>query len=146
MSDDHAPEPPSQDTGAPLGRPAPSPRATVLANLDVVLVAVALVPAIELGAPMLGVWLGSGGWILSRVVAVLNGRWIGKATDPMKQLMMNVFEAFGRIWLLAGVIVAASVLGEREDGLAASVIIFAAYSVAFVIKLVSGALRPRAAK
>ena len=142
MSDDHAPEPRSQGSDGP----ALSTRAALLQNLDIVLVAVAWIPAIELGAPVLGVLLGCGGWILSRIVAVLNGRWIGRSTDPMKQLTLNLFEAFGRIWLLAGVIVAASVLGEREDGLTAAVIVFAAYSVAFVIKLVSGALRPKAAK
>jgi hypothetical protein len=118
--------------------PLASPRAVVRQYLDVVLLAVALVPAIELGTPALGYWLGAGGWILQRWLAVYDRRWTGKAADPVKRLAITLGEAFGRIWLLAGVIVLASALGERQDGLTAAVVIFAAYSVAFVIRLISG--------
>jgi len=40
--------------------------------------------------------------------------------------------------LLAGVIVIAAVIGGRRAGLAASLVIFGGYSVAFVIKLLTG--------
>jgi hypothetical protein len=129
--------------GAPFARVTQS---TVLRNLDVVLLAVALLPALALGVPKLGYLLGAGGWILQRAVAVFDRRWTGKSADPLKQLTANIFEAFGRIWLLAGVIVAAAVLGERTDGRTASVVILGAYSVAFVIRLLAGAPRAGAAR
>ncbi|HEX3829954.1 MAG TPA: hypothetical protein VHV82_22040 [Sporichthyaceae bacterium] len=110
----------------------------VLLNLDVVLLVVALIPALALGVPELGYVFGAGGWVLQRVVAVYDRRWTGKMADPLRQLTANLFEAFGRIWLLAGVIVAAAVLGGRTDGRTASVVILGAYSVAFVIRLFSG--------
>lgn len=110
----------------------------LLRNLDVVLVAIALVPAVALGAPKLGCALGAGGWILQRMVAAFDRRWSGKLAKPMTQLTFNLFEAFGRIWLLAGVIVIAGVVGGRRDGLAAAVFIFGAYSVAFAIRVISG--------
>lgn len=119
------------------------PLSALSRNLDVVLVAVAVLPALALGAPELGVILGSAGWIGQRMLAVMDKRWTGKVADPVKQLAINLFEAFGRIWLLAGVIVLAGVLGERQDGLAAAVVIIVAYSVAFVIRLLSGARGPR---
>jgi len=124
----------------PKGADAPlaSPTSLVLQNLDVVLVALALVPALLLGAPAIGFVLGACGWVLQRMVAVIDRRWTSKATDPVRELVMNLFEAFGRIWLLAGVIVLAAVLGERPDGLTAAVVIIGAYSVAFVIRLLSG--------
>ena len=106
--------------------------------LDVVLVVVSLVPALALGAPALGYGLGVGGWLLQRVVAVLDKRWLRKLADPVKQAGFSLFEAFGRIWLLAGAIVLAGVLGGHPDGLAASLVILGAYSIAFVIKLISG--------
>jgi hypothetical protein len=126
--------------------PAPSPGSVVLQNLDVVLVAVAIVPAIELGAPVIGVLLGGGGWIATRMLEVFNQRWVAKFADPVKQLATNLFEAFARIWILAGMIVLAAWLGERPDGLTAALMIFGAYSVSFVSRLFYGALRARGAK
>ena len=136
---------PEAAKGADVAKDADAifPLSAVSRNLDVVLVAVAVLPALALGAPELGVVLGSAGWIGQRMLAVMDKRWTGKVADPVKQLAINLFEAFGRIWLLAGVIVLAGVLGERQDGLAAAVVIIAAYSVAFVIRLLSGARGPR---
>jgi hypothetical protein len=110
----------------------------VLRYLDVVLVLIALVPALALGAPALGYVLGSGGWLLQRVIQEVDRRWTRKATTPLRQLGLTLFEGFARIWLLAGIIVIAAVVGGRRNGLAASLVIFGAYSVAFVVKLIMG--------
>ncbi|HUR73991.1 MAG TPA: hypothetical protein VMZ00_06930 [Sporichthya sp.] len=126
------------DVSTDAEAPHASPRAVVRQYLDVVLLLIVLVPAIELGAPALGYELGAGGWILTRWLAVYDRRWTGRAADPVKRLAINLFEAFARIWLLAGVIVLAAFFGERQDGLTAAVVILAAYSVAFVIRLLSG--------
>jgi len=149
-----------QNTTPQAGVPSPEPtaatkadpgraryaRSVLLRNLDVVLLGVALIPALALGVPALGYVFGAGGWVLQRVVAVYDRRWTGKMADPLKQLTANLFEAFGRIWLLAGVIVAAAVLGGRTDGRTASVVILGAYSVAFVIRLFSGPPRDGAVR
>ena len=66
--------------------------------------------------------------------------------QPLKQLGVNLFEGFARIWLLAGVIIIAAVVGGRRDGLTAALVIFGAYSVAFAIKVISGPPRRRAAQ
>jgi ABC-type methionine transport system permease subunit len=132
----------SSDADAPLV----SRRAVLWGNLDLLLVVAAVVPALAFDAPEPGFVLGAGGWVLQRLVAVFDQRWIRKASDPVKQVAANLFEAFGRIWLLAGVIVLSAVLGGRSDGLTASVVILAAYSVAFFIRLMSGPpARPKAA-
>jgi len=124
----------------------PATPVVVMRNLDVVLVALALVPALALGAPVLGCVLGAGGWVLQRMIAAFDRRWTGRLSDPLKRLTVNLFEAFGRIWLLVGVIVVAAVVGGRPDGRAATLMIFGAYSIAFVIRLVSGPPRPGAVK
>jgi ABC-type methionine transport system permease subunit len=128
------------DADAPTNADGPlvSRRGLVWGNLDLLLVVAAVVPALALDAPEPGFALGAGGWVLSRLVAVFDRRLIRKASDPVKQAAVNLFEAFGRIWLLAGVIVLSAVLGGRSDGLTASVVIFAAYSVAFIVRLMSG--------
>jgi hypothetical protein len=119
-------------------------RLPLVCYLDVPLVLIALVPALALGAPVLGCVLGAGAWILQRGIAEVDRRWVRRVTEPLKQLGVNLFEGFARIWLLAGVIVIAAVAGGRRDGLAASLVIFGAYSVAFAIKVIMGPPRRRA--
>ncbi len=110
----------------------------MLRYVDVALVLIALVPAIVLGAPLLGLAIGAGGWILQRVVGEADRRWTRKVTEPVKRLGVTLFEGFARIWLLAGVIVIAALVGGHRDGLTASLVIFGAYSVTFLIKVLSG--------
>lgn len=125
--------------------PGASPLSAAFRSPDVLLLAVAWLPAIALGASELGYYFGAGGWILQRLIAALDKRWINKSLDPVRRLAINLFEAFGRIWLLAGVIVLSSVIGERQDGLTAAVVILLAYSVAFVLRLAAGRRQPKAA-
>ena len=106
--------------------------------LDVPLVVIGAIVALALGAPALGVIVGAIGWILQRILQVADRRFTRKLRDPVKQVGANVTESFGRIWLLAGAIIVSGVAGGRKDGLAAAILIFAAYTVAFAIRLVSG--------
>jgi hypothetical protein len=116
----------------------------VLRYMDVVLVAIVAVPALALGAPALGYTVGAAGWILQRIIAATDRRLVGKAgASPRTQLGFNLFERFGRIWFLAGAIVIAGVVGHRADGLTAALLIFGAYSIAFVVRLLSGPPPPR---
>jgi hypothetical protein len=109
-----------------------------LRYFDVVLVLILAVPVLALGAPAFGYAMGAGAWILQRVLAETDRRWITNVSEPRQQLAANLFEAFGRIWLLAGAIVIAGVAGGRPDGLTAALVIFGAYSVAFTIRVISG--------
>jgi hypothetical protein len=109
-----------------------------LRYLDVVVAVVAAVAGIALGAPVLGCALGGGCWVLQRVVQAVDRRFAQEMSSPRAALGISLFERFGRIWLLAGAIVVAGLAGSRKDGLAAALIIFCAYTVRFVIGLVSG--------
>ncbi len=130
-----APEPSSAEgAGAAMRRRS----LAVLRYLDVVLVVVATPVALALGAPTFGYVVGAGAWVLQRALAQADRRWIGKPSEPRTQLGLSLFEAFGRIWLLAGAIILAGVAGGRADGLTAALVIFAAYSVAFAIRVLSG--------
>jgi hypothetical protein len=109
-----------------------------LRYLDVIVAVLAAIVAIALGAPVLGCALGAGGWVLQRGVQALDRRWAQQVSSPRAALGISLFERFGRIWLLAGAIVIAGLAGARKDGLAAALIIFCAYTIRFVIGLVSG--------
>lgn len=126
---------------APAGR-----LKNVLLYFDVVAVIVVTAPAIVLGAPTLGYLIGAISWVAQRALAQLDKRWIRRAVAARNWFGLNLFEAFGRIWLLAGAIVAAGVIGGRADGLTAALVIFGAYSIAFAIKVINGVpARPQGA-
>ena len=120
------------------GGVGPADALTVLRNVDLVLLPVAVALALALGGPALGVLVGAGGWLLQRALAVLDRRLIVKAAQPGSRLGLNFIDAFARIWLLAGGIVVAGAVGSRPDGLAAAVVIFAGYSVAFAVRIARG--------
>ena len=128
------------------GAASEQPVTVVLRYLDVVLAAIVAIPALALGAPVFGYLVGAGAWILQRIIAATDRRLMkDKATNLRRQLGLNLFEPFVRIWLLAGAIVLAGVAGHRSDGLTAALVIFAAYSIAFVVRLLSGPPPPMAA-
>lgn len=131
-----------------VGAASEQPLMVVPRYLDVVLVAIVAIPAIALGVPTFGYLVGGGAWILQRIIAVADRRLLDRATDASgdfrRQLGLNLFEPFVRIWLLAGAIVIAGVVGHRADGLTAAIVIFGAYSVAFAVRLASGPPPPRA--
>lgn len=105
--------------------------------LDVVLVVLATPVALALGAPTIGVVVGAVTWLTQRVLARAGQRFIA-SRGPDARFGLNLVDGFGRIWLLAAGIVIAAVIGGRRDGLAAALLIFGAYSIAFAMRLVSG--------
>jgi hypothetical protein len=111
--------------------------ASVLAYLDVVLVVLAAPVAIALGASPLGYLIAAGAWVLQRVLQQLDRRWIA-SRDADARFGLNLVDGFGRIWLLAGAIVLAAVIGGRGDGLTAALVIFCVYSIAFAMRVVEG--------
>ena len=121
------------DPSAHVGRSRP-----LLANLDLILLVPGVVLALALGAPAFGVLVGAGAWLLQRAVAVADRRAIVRAAEPGSRLGLNFIDAFARIWLLAGGIVVAGAVGSRHDGLAAALVIFAGYSVAFAVRIARG--------
>jgi hypothetical protein len=110
----------------------------VVRYLDVVLVLLGAAVAIPLGAPVLGFAIGAGTWLLQRLVQEADKRWIAKVGKPVRRLGYTLAEAFGRIWLLAGGLILAIVVGNRADALTAGLIIICAYTVALLIRIASG--------
>src|SRR5437763_15307067 len=71
----------------------------VVRYLDVVTVLIAVPLALALGAPVFGVLVGAGGWLLQRAVKAADHRLIVKAAEPGSRLGLDFIDAFGRIWL-----------------------------------------------
>ena len=117
----------------------------LLRNIDVVVVAVLAGPLIALGVPTFGLVVGAVAWIAQRIIQANDKRLVARLSEPRQQLAAGLFEAFGRIWLLAGAIVLAGVAGSRADGLTAALTIFGAYSLAFIVRVFSGPPKRKAA-
>ncbi len=126
---------PGSGPGSPLD--LADVRLVILRYLDVVLVVLATPVAIALGAAPLGYLIAAGAWVLQRVLQQLDRRWIaGRGANA--RFGLNLVDGFGRIWLLAGAIVLAAVIGGRRDGLTAALVIFCVYSIAFAMRVVEG--------
>jgi len=106
--------------------------------IDVIVLAIGAAIAIPLGAPVGGYAIGAGTWLLQRLVQGLDAHFIAKITAPVKHLGFSLFEAFGRIWLLAGGIILAIVVGDRAWAITAALIILVAYSLSFAVRVASG--------
>jgi hypothetical protein len=124
-------------SGAGPGAVLPRRSSAILRYLDVVLVVLAVPVALALGAPVVGVVVSAAAWLIQRALAGAGQRWIAGQGDDAR-FGLNLVDGFGRIWLLAGAIVLAAVIGGRRDGLAAALLIFCAYSIAFAMRLIGG--------
>jgi hypothetical protein len=109
-----------------------------LRYVDVLIVVVLALPLLALGVPAVGLLIGVGAWAGQRALQVADRHWLVRFRDPVQRLGFSFFEAFGRIWLLAGAIVLADLVGGRSDGLTAVLVIFVGYSICFVMRLMSG--------
>ena len=119
---------------------APSARTlSPLRYLDVAVIVVAAIPALALGAPVFGYIVGAVAWIIQRVAQSVDGRLLkGRFDDPVRLTLVTLGEAFGRIWLLVAAILVAALAGNHRDGLTCALVIFAAYTISFVTRLING--------
>jgi hypothetical protein len=115
-----------------------TPVHALLRYVDVLVVALLVLPLLALGVPAVGLLIGAGAWAGQRAMQAADRRWLVRVRDPVQRLGFSFFEAFGRIWLLVGAIVLAAVVGGRRDGLTAVLVIFTGYSMFFVQRLMSG--------
>ncbi len=119
----------------------PSVRAlSPLRYLDVAVIVIGAIPALALGAPVFGYIVGAVAWIIQRVAQSIDTRLLkGRIEDPVRLTMVTLGESFGRIWLLVAAILVAALVGNHHDGLTCAVVIFAAYTINFVTRLINGA-------
>ena len=113
---------------------------TVLRYLDVILVVITAPVLALLGAPALGVLVGAAVWVVQRAVAVGMERVARRNPDVRAAVGLNLAVAFARAWLVGLTILAVGLAGEREDGLAAALVVLAAFTVYFATALAARSL------
>jgi hypothetical protein len=108
--------------------------------LDVLLV-VALTPfALLAGLPVLGWLVGAAAWIVQRLVGVWIDGATASAADPKRAVGIGLAGVMGRAWLMGLTILAVGLLGEREDGLTAAILVLVAFTIYLALTVI---LRPQ---
>jgi hypothetical protein len=107
-------------------------------NVDVPVLAVALIVFVVAGLPIVGWVTGAGAWAIQRLVSELAVRKANAADDPRTKVGLLAGSMIGRGWLVAGIILAVG-LGNNEAGLSGAVLFLAVFTIQFTITL---AMRP----
>jgi hypothetical protein len=107
-------------------------------NIDVPVLALALVVFLVAGLPILGWVTGAGAWAIQRSISELVVRKATKATDPRAKVGLLAGSMIGRGWLVAGIILAVG-LGNNDAGLSGAVLFLAVFTLQFTMTL---AMRP----
>jgi hypothetical protein len=121
--------------------PTPTPTPTsvkVLRNIDIPILAIALVVFIVAGLPILGWVTGAGAWAAQRAVSELAIRKANKADDPRTKVGLLAGSMIARGWLVAGIIIAVG-LGNNDAGLSAAILFLVTFTAQFTMTL---AMRP----
>jgi hypothetical protein len=113
---------------------------TALRFVDVFLVVVTAPVLVLLGAPVLGTLVGAAAWVIQRGAMLFLDSRARKADDPRFAIGLNLAGVMGRAWLVALTILAVGVAGSRKDGLAAAILILAAFTIYFGTSLAVRAL------
>jgi hypothetical protein len=118
-----------------VSEPAP----LLVGYLDVVLVALAAPILIVIGVPAVGYALGGGAWLVLRAVGV--GVERAAAGVPARtQISLRMGYMLGRLFALALAVILARTSGGRDAGLAALIIVVAAFTIQLAV---SALTRPR---
>ena len=130
------------DAPADPSAPSPSPAAPPLGTsplrlMDLAVVVMAAPVAILLGAPTLGILVGAAVWIVSRLLELWLARVAASKEDVRARIGYNLGGVVGRAWLVGLTILAVGQRAEREDGLAAALLVFAAFTLYFANSLLA---------
>ncbi|MDT7697592.1 MAG: hypothetical protein QOI75_6962 [Pseudonocardiales bacterium] len=114
----------------------------VMRNIDVPVLALALIVFLAAGLPILGWVAGTGAWALQRGISELAVRKANAAQDPRTKVGLLAGSMIGRGWLVAGIILATG-LTHNKAGLSAAVLFLGVFTLQFTMTL---AMRPYEAK
>src|SRR3954451_17616855 len=100
--------------------------------VDLFALAAALVVFVVADLPMLGFAVGAAAWLAQRGIQVLATRRANEAlANGNRQTAMGTGAAttLGRVWLMATAVLVVGLLGDREDGLAAALLVLALFTI-----------------
>jgi hypothetical protein len=112
---------------------------TLLRNLDLALLAGALVVFLATDLPMLGWVVGACVWLMWRGVGAYAERRALEQDDPRRMVGITAGSMVGRGWLLGAILIVAGLAAGDRVGLSAAVLAVILFTVSFTVRLI---LRP----
>jgi hypothetical protein len=109
--------------------------AAILRYLDLVLLALALPVFIVADWPLAGYAVAAAAWIAQRLVLVYADARIARslgAGERRDAFRTKAISSMGRVWLVSVAVLLVGLLGDREDGLAAALLVTALFTVQFI--------------
>jgi hypothetical protein len=110
---------------------------TVVRWLDVLLVVATLPFVLVAGLPLLGYVVGAAAWVAQRALGAVVETRAHASQDVRKFTGLVLASTMARAWLVALTILGVGLAGAREDGLTAAILVLAAFTVYFVISLIT---------
>jgi hypothetical protein len=113
--------------------------------VDLLVLAAALAVFVLGGLPMVGFAAGAAVWLAQRAIQLIAGRRAGaELAAGNRQRAMGIVAAttLGRVWLMATVVLLTGLLFEREDGLAAALLLVALFTVSIAAQGIAHLLEP----
>ena len=108
---------------------------TVLKNLDLVLLALALPLFAVAGLPVLGWVTAAVIWALWRGIGEWSDRRVAASTSPKQTAGIAAGSMVGRGWLLGLILLGSGLAFDDETGLSAAVLVLALFTIHFTFKL-----------
>ena len=110
---------------------------TLLRNLDLLLLVLALGVFLAAGLPILGWVTAAGIWGLWRGIEWWTDRRLAGERDPKTMAGIAAGSLIGRGWLLGLILLGAGLATDREVGLSAALTVLALFTVHFTFKLIA---------
>ena len=110
----------------------------VMRNVDVPVLALALILFLVADLPLAGWATGAGAWAVQRGIEWLATRKATTADDVRTRVGLLAGSMILRGWIVAGIIIAVG-LGDEDAGLAAAVLFLAVFTLHFTMNM---AMRP----
>jgi hypothetical protein len=111
---------------------------TVLRQLDLVVLALALPVFLAAGFPLAGYATAAGAWLVQRAIKAIFERQAKASDDPRTAVGLTAGSMIARGWLVALTILLVG-LAENDAGLAAAVLVIVLFTIHFTVSMV---LRP----
>jgi hypothetical protein len=113
--------------------------------VDLLVLAASLAVFVVAGLPMVGYAAAAAAWLAQRGIQVLAARRAqAELAAGERQRAMGIVAAttLGRVWLMATVVLLTGLLSEREDGLAAALLVVVLFTVSFVAQGLAHVFEP----
>jgi hypothetical protein len=107
---------------------------TLLGNLDLLLLALALPVFVVAGWPLLGYAVAAAAWVAQRLAQAYAASRAARslaAGDRRDAFKTTAVSAMGRVWLVSISVLVVGLAADREDGLAAALLAAALFTVHF---------------